>query len=545
MVYKKLSLEEIDELAEVVAVNSNLLQNAGVHLERNQELLIKSKSEFEKTLQDDKTSENQAFLDSLGNLEDYLLMNNDQTDASMDRLIVDEKPYFSQSENSGGSRKPLEKLEIMDESDNWFTVLNESRAYAKRNNIDLSNPYDQLFSNYDNVHLRHELIEKMEISLLDGTDYAIAAGAGIVAGIVDAVFVGTIGTSGNVSQLQGWTDKQYANIVDGFATNYRTSDQINKLDCNKMGIKEYNEAKERILKSAQEKDHKSNIKYLEERFRVLYDTTGGNNSKLANGLKINGMNTGNHHVQSLSHDPGPLGLVFSIIDQLTGKATFIDIDGNIVRAATENINKINGQEVKGIIDAAHNWFGHCLSDISGSGSTKIGNRGSGLPAPFYSLFQKCQFGSIPIDSKNTGATIAQLSERMYREGYDVRAFTSQLIPVILYEVIIRMFWFFKQHFYYGKTISESMPFGGNKDLQRMLFVAAASFSAIDVGHASIKTRGMEPITFFMTLNYPGLLNFGFKSVQNLRNEVSHLKKLEGFDADIQAEWDRLIIMGNI
>ncbi|MDD3307342.1 MAG: hypothetical protein PHO29_09650 [Acetobacterium sp.] len=27
--------------------------------------------------------------------------------------------------------------------------------------------------------------------------------------------------------------------------------------------------------------------------------------------------------------------------------------------------------------------------------------------------------------------------------------------------------------------------------------------------------------------------------------IAHLKKLDEFDTDIQAEWDRLIIMGNI
>ncbi|UYO62338.1 hypothetical protein LNN31_16335 [Acetobacterium wieringae] len=471
-------------------------------------------------------------------------MNSDQIDASFDLLNADENAYTHQSYSTGSSHITLEKLEIIEQSDNWFKVLNETRAYAQRNDIDLVNPYDQLLSNHENVHIRHELIKKIEISLLDGTDYAIAAGAGIIAGIVDAVFVGTIGSGGNVSPLQGWTDKQYASIVNRFGVHYRASDQINKLDRNKMGVKEYRAAKERILRSVKEKGLESNIKYLENRFRVLYDTTGGNNSKLANGLKVNGMNTGNHHMLSLGHDPGPLGLVFSIIDQLTGKATFIE-DGRIIRAATENINRINGQEVKGIIDAAHNWFGHCLSDISGSGSTKIGNRGSGLPAPFYVLFQRCQFGSIPIDSKNTSGTIAQLTEKMFKEGYDTRAFTAQLIPIIVYEVIIRMFWFFKQHFYFGKIISESMPFGGNNDLQRMLFVAAASFSAIDVGHATVKAGGAEPITFFMTLNYPGLINFGFKAVQNLRNEVAHIKKLNEFDADIQAEWDRLIITGSI
>ena len=138
-------------------------------------------------------------------------------------------------------------------------------------------------------------------------------------------------------------------------------------------------------------------------------------------------------------------------------------------------------------------------------------------------------------------TLAKLSEQMYKEGYDARAFTAQHLPVLVYEVIVRTFWFFKQHFYYGKSVKESLPIGNNPDLQRMLFISATSFTAIDTGHAAIKSGFAEPITFFMTLNYPGLINFGFKTLQSTRYQIKHIQKLTKFDADIQAEWDRLIL----
>lgn len=251
-------------------------------------------------------------------------------------MILNENNNLNQENILVRELESPEKIEVFSEVDDWSKMLNEARIYGEKNQIDLINPYDNLFSAHANMEIRHKLIDKLELSHLDKSDYAIAAGAGILAGIVDAVFVGTIGKGGDVSKLQGWTDDQYEKIVSTFASNASAADQINKLDKNKLGGKEYDEAKKRILKSVREKSHSTNVSYLEDRFKVLYDTTGGRNSKLASGGVVSGMNTGNHHILSLAHDPGPLGLVFSVIDQLTGKATFIE-NGKIIREATQSI----------------------------------------------------------------------------------------------------------------------------------------------------------------------------------------------------------------
>nr|WP_320024569.1 hypothetical protein [uncultured Acetobacterium sp.] len=542
MISKKISTELLNEIAELHAVSNHQMNKATMHLDRDSELLKQTKEELRFTLDNSKCDDNAAFIASLNEIEVNI-----QADIVFDSgmfkeidMILNENNNLNQENILVRELESPEKIEVFSEVDDWSKMFNEARIYGEKNQIDLKNPYDNLFSAYANMEIRHKLIDELELSHLDKSDYAIAAGAGILAGIVDAVFVGTIGKGGDVSKLQGWTDDQYEKIVSTFASNASAADQINKLDKNKLGGKEYDEAKKRILKSVREKSHSTNVSYLEDRFKVLYDTTGGRNSKLASGGVVSGMNTGNHHILSLAHDPGPLGLVFSVIDQLTGKATFIE-NGKIIREATQNLNAINGEEVKGIIDAVHNWFGHCLSDVSGSSSSKY--RGSGLPAPFYAIFQKFQFGSIPIDNKGATVTIAQLTEKMYREGYDCRAFTTQLIPVLIYEAINRIFWFLKKHFYLGNTVKESLPFGNDKDLQRMLFVSATSFTAIDIGHASVKSINMEPLTFFMTLNYPGLINFGFKSIQIIRNQTQHIQNMDRIDADIQSEWDRIILEG--
>lgn len=49
------------------------------------------------------------------------------------------------------------------------------------------------------------------------------------------------------------------------------------------------------------------------------------------------MYVNNHHNASLAHDFSPLGLLVGIMDQLTGKSTFISAKtGEISRIATNN-----------------------------------------------------------------------------------------------------------------------------------------------------------------------------------------------------------------
>src|SRR5699024_4981301 len=47
------------------------------------------------------------------------------------------------------------------------------------------------------------------------------------------------------------------------------------------------------------------------------------------------MSTKNHHMKSLSHSPDIVGLFFSVLDQFTNTATFID-NGQLIRIETEH-----------------------------------------------------------------------------------------------------------------------------------------------------------------------------------------------------------------
>ena len=198
--------------------------------------------------------------------------------------------------------------------------------------------------------------------------------------------------------------------------------------------------------------------------------------------------------------------------------------------------------LKKIIESTQNWFGHLISDVAGSKTSK--GRGLGLPVPGWAALQKLQFGSFEINGKSLN--IAEVSEWMFQNGYDVRAFTAQLIPVIINETLIRTYWILKQHFYYGQSINESMPSASRREVDRLLLVSSAVFSTLDIGDAFIKSQtsskpGGATGTFLMTMNIPELAAFGLHAVQNVRNEVKHRRYIENLiDTDIEEEWLRIM-----
>ena len=164
--------------------------------------------------------------------------------------------------------------------------------------------------------------------------------------------------------------------------------------------------------------------------------------------------------------------------------------------------------------------------------------------PGWAALQKLQFGSFEINGKSLN--IAEVSEWMFQNGYDVRAFTAQLIPVIINETLIRTYWILKQHFYYGQSINESMPSASRREVDRLLLVSSAVFSTLDIGDAFIKSQtsskpGGATGTFLMTMNIPELAAFGLHAVQNVRNEVKHRRYIENLiDTDIEEEWLRIM-----
>jgi hypothetical protein len=157
--------------------------------------------------------------------------------------------------------------------------------------------------------------------------------------------------------------------------------------------------------------------------------------------------------------------------------------------------------------------------------------------PFFELFQLCDFGNFNINGENK--TLAELSTRMFQEGYDARHGAAMAIPVFLNEIIIRLSFTIKRRFYHKKTWKESMPFGSQPELRRMLVVGHGCLCVVDGIDAAIRSGG-DPLTFALRLNLPAWSKFaflGFREVLIIYGKA--ILDMEVLNKDLDAEWKRL------
>lgn len=438
-------------------------------------------------------------------------------DAQSNGITESKKQELKQLQNLLSDKRPninneYKIIETQDITSSFDELVISNKAYAQKYNIDLTNPYLKSLSNIDKTIITNELTEKFDLLRLDKYDYAFATAVGIITGIVDILLVGTATTDiEKQSKLSKYTDNIFNKAVEKYA-------KLSGWDGPQDG----------------RDSTKSAIAYLERMYKVNYDQRYPNDIL----KKVNGMSPKNHHL--LNFDHSPFGLVIGILDLLQGKATFYNPKiGKIVRTDTEKIEGVNS-----IIEASKRWFGHMMSDIAGSSGAK--SRGAGLPSGMQSVLQTFNFGKIPISSSSS-ATVGETIRKMYERGFDLRFSVTTAIPVIISEVLIRMYWLFKQHFYYGKDLDKCVPFGKSRELQRLLLISAFSFSTMDITHAIIKGVSQQnPLVFLNTVNYIGLANFGFKLFVNFRLEHEHNQKVkEIMKTQIKDEFDKLINENNI
>lgn len=320
-------------------------------------------------------------------------------------------------------------------------------------------------------------------SRCDRYDYLLAAFCGGMAGLIDVFFVGDPLTS----QIGKATDKAADELVKkatGFFWN---------ADPRSTGK---SRQKPQTLEQC--------ISYLEQAFPVNYDARYAKDLAVEPGV-LSGMRPMNHHLLSLAHSPDPIGLLFSIINQWMGYATFVD-KGKIIHAIPGKVSGaipyLQGNTMRSMIFCGFvNWIGHLLSDISGSSSTRRAGktgRGAGIPIPFYELFLGCEFGDID------GKTLADNMIQVFEEGYDLRFGAAMAVPVVLEELMIRILWMIRQRFVRKKSWKESYPSSAHEDLRIMLIVGNATLCVIDGADAAAHgLAGGNFVSFVCHLNLVG------------------------------------------
>lgn len=420
----------------------------------------------------------------------------------------------------------IKAIELADDTE-WQMYMQNVEKYISANNIVMKeNSIQDLLTDFDNQNIAKRLNEdyKMEKANCDKYDYLIAGFCGVATGIIDSIFVGMPGDS----KLGKWTDKKTDDFV------MKVSQSIWKNDKRGGGSGKPNNMPDTLKKS---------IGYLEQRFQVNYDARYASDL-IVKEDQLKGMRPSNHHLKSLAHSPSIIGLVFSILDQFTGNASFID-QGKLIRVGTKKENfRLEGNSfLSKLACGIFNWIGHLLSDVVGSSSTRDTERektgrGSGLGIPFYELLQLCEFGSF--NESDEKLNLAQLSVKVFERGYDFRHGITMAIPVAINEISIRMLWAVKQRYYHNKHWNECIPFGRQPELRRMLLVGHGALCIVDGLDATLKSGGYI-INFALSLNIMAWSRFAFSGLIEVRALYKeNAIDLTSLENDLALEWEKII-----
>ncbi len=339
----------------------------------------------------------------------------------------------------------------------------------------------------------------------DKLDYALAASSGALCGIIDIFLVGKPGES----PVGDITDQWFKDRTEDFA----------RL-CGWQGDKG---------------NSSSAIRYLENEFKIPYDQRGAGDAA----SEVFDLNPKNHHFKSLGHNPSLLGLFFSVLDQFNNTSHFISDGEMIILEKADDGFELRGNNVPSkLFCGIGNWFGHLISDVSGSSGSK--GRGMGIPSPLWSwtndiIAIKSKLGIQPSEFNKT---FNELAINIYKEGYDVRFQTAQLIPVVINELVVRVMYSVRRLVSYFKaTDTESRSFEdmweqckpfGNSSVKRMLTVAHGTFCLMDMTDAVVRGLAagggkLNLKEFALRLNIMGIGRFTISLYGEARRGIDYYK----------------------
>ena len=296
---------------------------------------------------------------------------------------------------------------------------------------------------------------------LDGWDYAIAAGCGLFAAMLDILCV-----SAPLKPSAAFTDR-----VDGIFNQW-VQDAFNKLLPADLS------------------------EYLSGKFPIGAPDASTTASLI--GAPDKAISPTNHRLRSLAHDP-LLGLMFGVWDMLHGTCTAV-VNGQII-----SIPSVKSSPEGGVFTLLGQMLGHLCSDVNAPSAK--GNRGMGLPAPFMALLR--MFEGIPVGSSDFGKQI----EFMFTEGYDFRQFTATSMPMLIMEIMMRAFYSVKQVKLYdapfGESVLDTMPLRMNPRFRLMLAIAYGTSSAVNAGKMYVTQN-------ILNANYASWMGLAWNGVHALK-----------------------------
>jgi hypothetical protein len=475
-------------------MNKDYLKDEGNALKVQQHQLNQSENKLSKinnilSNMQSKQGEDDLLLDDMLSDMEALLGTTDDTlnTYSQDNILNIEK-QLEVTVNS-------EKLIVVDELDkvkfddnvSWEEYIRSVEEYGFKHNLDLKDdPFKSLMTKSQQVELQKKIKDEFTLknAQCDNYDYMIAGTCGVIAGLVDILFVGAPGDS----KLGDIADEQANKITEKFA-----------------GFVGWDKDKAEQRGSD---TTKSAIGWLEKKFKINYDQATTNGKNGTGGLVAN-LLPSNHHLKSLGHSPDIIGLFFSVLNQFTDTSSFIS-DGQIITIDTEEFELQGHNFIAKIYCGVANWFGHIMSDWTGSSGAK--GRGSGVPIPFYNLFQMINIGEFG-QHKQSFATI---TTKVFEEGYDARHAMAMAVPVLINELLIRFMYTMKARFYHKKEWKDCIPKGSVPEVRRMLLVGHGVLCIIDGADAYIRSgSGADMVAFLSRTNLLAWTRFGHLALKEV------------------------------
>lgn len=319
----------------------------------------------------------------------------------------------------------------------------------------------------------------------DRIDVLVAVGSGVLAGLLDAFWVGEF----DFRRGKAWSNRRVNEFVMATARKHGyTGDRLDGA-----------------------------IRVLEDRFRLPSDNVW-------HGKGV-GISARSHHLDDLAHHPTPLGLFFSILTQFTEQAYFQNSKGTFLPIGLDEAGrKLVGTDIPSkIFCGTVNWFFHLVSDVSGS--NKTAGVGMGIPGPIVSLIKELSL----IPGLDATSLPKKVKEVFVDERFDLRAELAvahelgrQAVPVLINEVLVRTFFFLRRlvaQARQARTLAdirwrETLP-TGNRTIARMLTIATGTFTAVDLAdaaiHAGLKSGGVNAAAFgtqlLLRVNFVGGARF--------------------------------------
>ncbi|MCX8875264.1 hypothetical protein NOK74_23970 [Vibrio parahaemolyticus] len=425
-----------------------------------------------------------------------------------------------------GTLQPLDFVEV-DSCTSEEEYMRQLDAYIERNQIQVD--YQGLrgvMSQQQLAEAQREFRDSFfsKPAQCDSMDYMIAGTCGAIAGLVDVLFVGTP-TTGPLTKV---ADDVAEGAVEKFAS--MLGWQGPRGDANSTS---------------------SAIGFLERKFKVNYDQATTNGERNGTGGKVKNLSTKNHHLKSLSHSPDIVGLFFSILNQFTNTSSFVS-EGQIITIETEEFELVGHNFVAKIFAGVANWFGHIMSDVSGSSGIDRKQadygRGSGVPVPFYNLTQLMNFGAFEVKTGNVKKgkevinkqTLAIVFSKVFEQGYDLRHGAAMAIPVLISELLTRLSWAVKQHVLHDKSWEECIPKGSTPELRRMLLVSHGTLCTIDAADAALRS-GSLIVEFFLRTNLVAWIRFGHLALKELQIILFDAQDNHAIDKAIEEDCKRLLL----